>query len=106
MTITQFEDNYIRPLYNKESGLNQIDIKNFRKENRKVRNLSKISYRLLNYILYCHLFFAILYTQSDKFAYYLPKGTTWMKETAWINMIKECFNRLKVELENKGIKHL
>ena len=106
MTIAQFKENYIRPLYNKESGLNQIDIKNFRKENRIVRNLSQISYRLLNYILYCHLFFARLYTQSDKFDYYLPKGTTWMKETAWINMIKECFNRLKVELENKGIKHL
>ena len=106
MTIAQFEDNYIRPLYNEESGLNQIDIKNFRKEKRIVRNLSQISYRLLNYILYCHLFFARLYTQSDKFDYYLPKGTTWSKETAWINMIKECFNRLKVELENKGIKHL
>ena len=107
MTLAKFKENYIRPLYNKESGLNKIDIKNFKKENRIVMNLSQLSHRLLNYILYCHLFFAKLYTTSNKFDNYLPKGTTWTKETARINMVKKCFNRLKVELENKGIiKHL
>lgn len=72
----------------------------FRKENKKIRNLSKISYRLLNYILYCNLFFAYLYTKNPKFKDYLPEGMT------WITMIKECFNKLKINLKNKGIKHL
>ena len=67
MTLEQFKEQYIRPLYSKEKGLNNIDINDFKKENKIIRNLSQISYRLLNYILYCHLFFAKLYTQSEKF---------------------------------------
>ena len=100
MTIEQFKDQYIRPLYSKEKGLNKIDINNFKKENKIIRNLSQIYYRLLNYILYCHLFFAKLYTQSERFNNFLPDGMN------WITMIKECFTKLKVELKNKGIKHL
>ena len=100
MTMEEFKEKYIRPLYSKENGLNKIDIINFKKENKIIRNLSQISYRLLNYILYCHLFFAKLFTQSEKFDKYLPEGMS------WITMIKECFNRLKAELEKKGIKHL
>ena len=100
MTIEQFKEKKIKPLYNKEKGLNKIDISYFKKDNKIIRNLSQISYRLLNYILYCHLFFAKLYTNSDKFDSYLPEG---MK---WIDMIKECFILLKKELEKKGIKEI
>ena len=100
MTVEEFKERYIRPLYRKEKGLNKIDINNFKKDNKITRNLSQISYRLLNYILYCQLFFAKLYTQSEKFDNYLPDGMI------WITMIKECFTKLKVELENKGIKNL
>ena len=100
MTVADFKADYIDPLYNKEKGLNKIDINNFKKENKIIRNLSQISYRLLNYILYCHLFFAKLFNQSERFDNYLPDGMT------WITMIKECFTKLKVELENKGIKNL
>ena len=100
MTVADFKADYIDPLYNKEKGLNKIDINNFKKENKIIRNLSQISYRLLNYILYCHLFFAKLFNQSERFDNYLPDRMT------WITMIKECFTKLKVELENKGIKNL
>ena len=100
MTIEEFKEQYISPLYSKEKGLNKIDINNFKKENKIIRNLSQISYRLLNYILYCNLFFAKLFTQSERFDNYLPEGMT------WITMIKECFTKLKIELENKGIKYL
>ena len=100
MTIEEFKEQYIRPLYSKEKGLNKVDINNFKKENKIIRNLSQISYRLLNYILYCNLFFAKLFTQSERFDNYLPEGMT------WITMIKECFTKLKIELEIKGIKHL
>ena len=58
MTLEEFKKKYILPLYNKENGLNAIDKDNFKKDNKIIRNLSKLSYRLLNYILYCHLFFA------------------------------------------------
>ena len=100
MTVEEFKKKYIKPLYKKEKGLNKIDINIFRKENKVIRNLSKISYRLLNYILYCNLFFAYLYTKENKFEHYLPEGMT------WITMIKECFNKLKLSLKNKDIKHI
>ena len=100
MTVEEFKKKYIEPLYKNERGLNQIDINTFRKENKVVRNLSKISYRLLNYILYCNLFFAYLYTEEPKFNDYVPEGMT------WISMINECFNKLKLSLKNKGIKDI
>ena len=98
------EEPYFK-LYNKienhrENGLNIIDKNYLTKDNKKIRNLSQISYRLLNYILYSHLFFAKLFTNSEQFDNYLPKGMT------WFNTIKECFILLKKELENKGIKYV
>ena len=57
--------------------------------------------RLLNYILYCHLFFARLYTNlDDKFDIYLPK------EMNWFNTINECYILLQKELEKEGIKRI
>jgi mRNA-degrading endonuclease HigB of HigAB toxin-antitoxin module len=67
MTLKEFEERYINPLYIKEKGLPQITKDNFFKDNKIIRNLSQISYRLLNYILYSHLFFASLLTNSKKY---------------------------------------
>ena len=101
MTKKDFKEKYIINLYNKEKGLNEIDANKFKKDNKIIRNLSQISYRLLNYILYCHLFFAGLYTNLDeKFDIYLPKGMN------WFNTIYECYILLKKELEKKGIKRI
>ena len=100
MTLEEFKHKYIDPLYSKEKGLNTIDKATFKKENKVIRNLSQISYRLLNYILYCHLFFAKLFIKSERYDKYLPEGVT------WFNMIKECFNKLKVQLEDIGIKNV
>ena len=100
MTFKEFKDKYIRPLYLKEKGLNKLDINSFNKENQKVRNLSQISYRLLNYILYCHLFFAKLNTQGERFDRYIPEGIS------WFNIIKECFYKLKAALTNENIKNI
>ena len=97
MIKEDFKERYIIPLYNKEKGLHKINKNNYKKENRKIRNLSQISYRLLCYILYSHLFFAKLYTNSDDLNNYLPEGMT------WFNTIKECFQLLKKELEKNDI---
>ena len=35
MTKEEFKTKYIKPLYNKEKGLNKIDKNNFRKDNKK-----------------------------------------------------------------------
>ena len=100
MTIEEFKAKYIKPLYNREKGLNKIDKNAFKKDNKKIRNLSQISYRLLNYILYTNLFFAKLFTGSEQFDNYLPKGMKWFKT------IKECFILLQNELDKKGIKQI
>ena len=98
MTREKFKQDYIEPLYKKEKGLNIIDENKFKKENKVIRNLSQISYRLLNYILYSHLFFARIITNLNDFDNYLPKGMS------WFGTIKECFILLQKELEKKGIK--
>ena len=48
MTKEEFKQKYIKPLYDREKGLNEINENNFKKDNKKIRNLSQISYRLLN----------------------------------------------------------
>ena len=100
MTRDEFKKAYIEPLYKREKGLNQIDENKFKKDNKIIRKLSQISYRLLNYILYSHLFFAKLITDSKDFDVYLPKGMD------WFSTIKECFILLQKELEKIGIKKI
>jgi len=100
MTLKTFEEEYILTLYEKEKGLNEIHRDNFLKDNKIIRNLSQISYRLLNYILYCHLFFAKIFTGSVKYDKYLPKGMTWP------TVIKECLNKLKSQLALKDINNI
>ena len=74
MTIDKFKEDYINKLYKEDKGLHRINENYFKKNDKMVRNLSQISYRLLNYILYFHLFFAKLYTGvSENFAKYLPE---------------------------------
>ena len=104
MTKEKFKEEYIiNLLYTKEKGLNEIDESRFKNDNKIIRNLSKISFRLLNYILYSHLFFARLLTDSEDFDYYLPKLPENEKMT-WFNTINECFTLLEKELEKEGIK--
>ena len=100
MTKDEFKRKYIQPLYDKEKGLNKISENYFKKDNKNIRNLSQLSYRLLNYILYSHLFFAKLLTGKEKLDDYKPKNMT------WFDTIKECFILLENELEKKGIKEI
>ena len=97
MTLKEFREKYIQELFNKEKGLPIIDKNYFKKDNKIIRNLSQISYRLLNYILYSHLFFARILTKTNRFDNYLPKGMNW-GET-----LNECWILLKNELLKEGI---
>ena len=96
MTLEQFKKDYIYKRINKK-GIYITDKNNFKKENKFVRYLSPISFRLLNYILYTHLFFAKLLTEKKDFDNYLPKGMS------WIETLNECWNLIKIELLKKNI---
>ena len=65
MTLKQFEEKYMNKLYDREKGLPiNIDKNYYLRDDKIIRNLSQISYRLLNYILYSHLFFARIFTKK------------------------------------------
>ena len=75
---------------------------NYLKKNDKiVRNLSQISYRLLNCVLYSHLFFAKLYTGVPEiFDKYLPENMSCG------DTLNECWILLKNELSKKDINFI
>ena len=78
MTLKLFEEKYMNKLYDREKGLpNNIDKNYYLRDDKIIRNLSQISYRLLNYILYSHLFFARIFTKNDRFDKYKPKDMSW-----------------------------
>ena len=98
MALKEFEDKFITPLYEKKKGLlANFDKKYYLRKKKYIRGLSRISYSLLNYILYSHLFFARIFTNSENFDRYKPK------DMSWGEIINESFNLLKKELSSKGI---
>ena len=100
ITLDEFKEKYIQKLFKNDKGLPIIDQNHFKKDNKIIRNLSQVSYRLLNYILYSHLFFARLFTTSKKFDSYLPK------EMNWGETLNECWILLKNELSKIGINSI
>jgi len=98
MTLQDFKTKYIDILFKLEKGLNRIEEHYFKNKDKLVRNMSQLLYRLLNYILYSHLFFARLYTGiTSNFDKYLPKNLNWGE------ILNECWKLLKEELSNIGI---
>ena len=101
ITIKEFEEKYMNKLYEKEKGLpTDIDKNYYLKDNKIIRNLSQISYRKFNYILYSNLFFARIFTKQEIFDKYKPK------EMKWGEIINESYILLKKELEKKGINSI
>ena len=67
----KFYEEYIRdvidPIRNKTSlGFNVIERDCFEKQDKKIRRLSNIGYRLLNFISYCHLFYTYCLENMSK----------------------------------------
>ena len=94
MTLDEFKKKYMKPYFKNETGILMTDKNNFRNDQKVVRNLSQITYRLLNYILYSHLFFAKLLTKKSYFDDYKPK------DMKWEEILKESWKRLEKELIN------
>ena len=97
LTLQQFKEKYIYKSIKNEKGVYITDEDNFKNDEKVVRNLSQISYRLLNYILYSHLFFARLITTKKEFDKYLPQKMN------WVDTLNECWNLLKNELLKENI---
>ena len=101
MTLKMFEKQYMKRLYEKEKGLkDNLNIDYYSRDDKKIRNISKISYRLLNYILYSHLFFAKIFTNQERFDRYKPT------DISWGEFIYKNYKLLKNELEKKGVNSM
>ena len=97
-------ENYLKEVIepikkNFSCGFNSISKNFFKNKNKKIRNLSQMGYRLLNFISYCFLFFSycIDYISKEDLKKYLIQNMTILEiiEADWI--------LLKEELEQKNI---
>ena len=99
MTLDDYIQKYINnDKNNNEKGVYIYTDKNyFKNDNKIIRNLSQISFRILNFILYSHLFFARLLTRKNDFDKYLPKGMS------WVETLNDCWIILKNQLLKENI---
>ena len=100
MILDDYIKNVIEPIRNKnELGVGQWSKNFFEKKNKKIRNLTQIGYRLLNFIFYCHLFFGYCIGNISEIHLkeYLAQNMT------IIDMIETNWNLLKEALEGKSI---
>jgi len=84
-------------IFKSEKGIYISDKISFKNENKIIRNLNQISFRLLNFILYSHLFFARLTKNSNEYDKLLSKGIIWEER------LTECWNSLEKELKKVNI---
>ena len=101
MTLDEYQKKVINPIRNQAfTGFNSISRQFFENQNKNVRKLSIISYRILNYISYCHLFFAYClgYITEDDLEKCL------IKDINILNIIETNWNLLKESLQKKQYK--
>ena len=100
-TLQEYIEDIINPILKKEEcGLSIISKEVFKSRNIKIRKLSEIGYRLLNFIIYCHLFFANCYEyiDDDNLKKYLIENMSCIEiiETDWY-ILKEALKDESIE---------
>ena len=99
--IDEYKREVIDPKIEAEKyGISKVGQMTFEDTNQKVRNQSQIGYRLLNFILYSHLFYAncLGFIKDEDMAKYTCDGMN------FIQMIEKDWNFLKDALQSKGIQ--
>ena len=98
MSLEEFKEKHIYDEYIEEKGIPKNDEYFFRKDDKIIRNLSQISYRILNFILYSHIIFSKLYNNNTTVLdIYLPK------DLSLIQILIDCWKMIKKELIKVGI---
>ena len=97
MTLDDFYKEYIsEKLEDDSKGINISQRSHFNKSDKPIRNQSQIGYRLMNLILYSHLFTDVLFKNEEEI-FKSDDGLT------YLDYIKGNWNKLKKLLEDKGI---
>ena len=102
-TLDQYKKEVIEPILNNyKFGINRISKNNFIQKDKNIRNMSQITYRLLNFLLYNHLFFAncLGYISSNNLKDYLHE------KMSCIEIMKKDWDFLKEALEIKSISFI
>ena len=100
-TLAQYKKEVIEPLFNScEKGILQLSKEDYLDKNKTVRNISKISYRLLNFVLFNHLFFAncLNYISDEDL-----KNNFLIKDMNCLEIIQTNWNLLQEALQEKNI---
>ena len=96
MTLEKFYKEYIsEKLENDSKGVNISKKSHFDKLDKPIRNQSQIGYRLMNLILYSHLFTNALFKNDEEI--FASDGCT------YLDYIRGNWNKLKKLLEEKGL---
>ena len=98
MSLNQFKESKINQLIlDERPGVVSVSSHHFKKTNKMIRYIkSQITYRLLNFILYSHLFFSEI--MNKKFKFNLPDNMN------IIDVLEEDWNQLKKALGRRNIK--
>ena len=102
MTLDDYIKNIIEPISKEKLslGFNAIDKEYFEKKDKKIRSLSNIGYRLLNFIVYSHLFFSYCMGKisEEQLNKYLIKNCSILQiiEINW-NLLKEALNQKNID---------
>ena len=99
--LNDYINEVIEPIRKKSgTGFNVVDRDFFEKQDKKIRNLSQIGYRLLNFISYCHLFYSYCLgnISKEKFNQCLIKNCDILKiiQIDW-NLLKESLQRKNID---------
>ena len=100
MLLADYKKDIIEPILNKNNyGISKLDKITFIQKDKKIRKLSQVGYRLLNFIFYSHLFFSeclgyIDNKSKEKYSY---------ENMSYIDIIITDWNLLKEALFEKGI---
>ena len=103
ITKEEFINKFAKNEFDSEKGITKVKLEHLKRNNKVVRNLSQVSYRLLNFILYSHIFFARLFTDNKKLDDFLPEGQK--GKITWMEMLTNCWELLKNELSKYNINN-
>ena len=104
MTLEEYKREVIGPILKKGSkGINPISKDSFLQRNKNVRNLNELSYRILTYLIYSHLFFAncLNYIDDDN----LEKKYL-IKDMKCIEILEKDWDLIQENLQEKGIQSI
>ena len=99
-TLEQYKKEVIEPiLKNYNYGINRTSKNKFLEKDKNIRNMSQITYRLLNFLLYNHLFFAkcLNYIPEEQMKNYLHENMSCLE------IMRKDWEFLKEALEVKNI---